>query len=82
MVKADSEGQPGPHNYGRTQADGANMLADAVKPFGGIVMWRAFVYNEKTPTDRIRQAYDEFKPLDGKFRDNVIVQVKIFILLL
>lgn len=76
LVKADSEGQPGPHNYGRTQADGANMLADAVKPFGGIVMWRAFVYNEKTPTDRIRQAYDEFKPLDGKFRDNVIVQVK------
>jgi alpha-glucuronidase len=76
LVKADSEGQPGPHNYGRTQADGANMLADAVKPFGGIVMWRAFVYNEKTPTDRIKQAYDEFKPLDGKFRDNVIVQVK------
>ncbi|MFD2203561.1 alpha-glucuronidase family glycosyl hydrolase [Shivajiella indica] len=76
LVKADSEGQPGPHNYGRTQADGANTLADAVKPFGGIVMWRAFVYNEKTPTDRIKQAYDEFKPLDGKFRDNVIVQVK------
>lgn len=76
LVKADSEGQPGPHNYGRTQADGANMLADAVKPFGGIVMWRAFVYNEKTPTDRIKQAYDEFKPLDGKFMDNVIVQVK------
>jgi alpha-glucuronidase len=76
LVKADSEGQPGPHNYGRTQADGANMLADAVKPYDGIVMWRAFVYNEDTPTDRIRQAYDEFKPLDGKFRDNVIVQVK------
>jgi len=76
LVKADSEGQPGPHNYGRTQAEGANTLADAVKPFGGIVMWRAFVYNEKTPTDRIKQAYDEFKPLDGKFRDNVIVQVK------
>jgi alpha-glucuronidase len=76
LVKADSEGQPGPHNYGRTQAEGANMLADAVNPFGGIVMWRAFVYNEKTPTDRIRQAYDEFKPLDGKFRDNVILQVK------
>lgn len=76
LVKADSEGQPGPHNYGRTQADGANMLADAVQPFGGIVMWRAFVYNEHTPTDRIRQAYDEFKPLDGKFRENVIVQVK------
>ena len=76
LVKADSEGQPGPHNYGRTQADGANTLADAVKPYGGIVMWRAFVYNEKTPTDRVKQAYDEFKPLDGKFRDNVIVQVK------
>ena len=76
LVKADSEGQPGPHNYGRTQAEGANMLADALKPHNGIVMWRAFVYNEKTPTDRIRQAYDEFQPLDGKFRDNVIVQVK------
>jgi alpha-glucuronidase len=76
LVKADSEGQPGPHNYGRTQADGANTLADAVKPYGGIIMWRAFVYNEKTPTDRIKQAYDEFKPLDGKFRENVIVQVK------
>jgi alpha-glucuronidase len=76
LVKADSEGQPGPHNYGRTQADGANMLADAVQPFGGIVMWRAFVYNEKTPTDRIKQAYDEFKPLDGEFRENVIIQVK------
>jgi alpha-glucuronidase len=76
LVKADSEGQPGPHNYGRTQADGANTLADAVKPFGGIVMWRAFVYNEKTPTDRIKQAYDEFNPLDGKFRENVILQVK------
>lgn len=76
LVKADSEGQPGPHNYGRTQADGANMLAEAVQAYGGIVMWRAFVYNEHTPTDRIRQAYDEFKPLDGKFRDNVIVQVK------
>jgi alpha-glucuronidase len=76
VVKADSEGQPGPHNYGRTQADGANLLADAVKPYGGIIMWRAFVYNEKTPTDRAKQAYDEFKPLDGVFRDNVIVQVK------
>lgn len=76
LVKADSEGQPGPHNYGRTQAEGANMLADAVKPFGGIVMWRAFVYSEKTPDDRHKQAYNEFVPLDGKFRDNVIVQVK------
>lgn len=76
LVKADSEGQPGPHNYGRTQADGANLLADALKPHGGLVMWRAFVYNEHTPTDRIKQAYDDFKPLDGKFHDNVIVQVK------
>ncbi|MFD2034783.1 alpha-glucuronidase family glycosyl hydrolase [Belliella marina] len=76
VVKADSEGQPGPHNYGRTQADGANMLADALKPFGGIVMWRAFVYSENTPDDRHKQAYNEFKPLDGLFRDNVIVQVK------
>ncbi|MCH7412448.1 alpha-glucuronidase [Belliella sp. R4-6] len=76
VVKADSEGQPGPHNYGRTQTDGANMLADAVAPFGGIVMWRAFVYSEKTPDDRHKQAFNEFKPLDGKFRKNVIVQVK------
>jgi alpha-glucuronidase len=76
LVKADSEGQPGPHNYGRTQAQGANMLADAVAPHGGIVVWRAFVYNENVPTDRIRQAYDEFRPLDGQFRDNVMVQVK------
>ncbi|MES2332557.1 MAG: alpha-glucuronidase [Bacteroidota bacterium] len=75
VVKANSEGQPGPQDYGRTHADGANMLADAVKPFGGIVMWRAFVYqpNEK---DRAKQAYNEFMPLDGKFRDNVIIQVK------
>lgn len=76
LVKADSEGQPGPHNYNRTQADGANMLADAVAPFGGIVMWRAFVYDQHVPEDRTKQAYNEFKPLDGKFRDNVIVQVK------
>ncbi len=76
LVKADSEGQPGPHNYGRTQADGANLLAEALKPHGGLVMWRAFVYSENTPTDRTKQAYDEFKPLDGKFKDNVIVQVK------
>ncbi|MBW3468115.1 alpha-glucuronidase family glycosyl hydrolase [Arthrospiribacter ruber] len=76
LVKADSEGQPGPHNYGRTQAEGANVLADAVKPFGGIVMWRAFVYSEHTPDDRHKQAYNEFVPIDGKFRDNVIVQVK------
>ncbi|HEV8511830.1 MAG TPA: alpha-glucuronidase family glycosyl hydrolase, partial [Cyclobacteriaceae bacterium] len=75
-VKANSEGQPGPQNYGRSHADGANMLADAVKPFGGIVMWRAFVYDNAVPDDRAMQAFNEFKPLDGKFRDNVIVQIK------
>lgn len=75
LVKANSEGQPGPQDYGRTHADGANMLADALKPFGGIVMWRAFVYNP-TDDDRAKQAYREFKPLDGAFRDNVILQVK------
>jgi alpha-glucuronidase len=76
LVKADSEGQPGPHNYNRNHAEGANMLADAVAPHGGIIMWRAFVYDQNVPEDRIKQAYNEFKPLDGKFRDNVIVQVK------
>ncbi|WP_317047768.1 alpha-glucuronidase family glycosyl hydrolase [Pleomorphovibrio marinus] len=76
LVKADSEGQPGPHNYGRTQAEGANLLADALSPHGGIVMWRAFVYSQDTPEDRAKQAFNEFKPLDGKFRDNVIIQVK------
>jgi alpha-glucuronidase len=76
LVKANSEGQPGPQNYGRTHADGANMLADAVAPYKGIVMWRAFVYSNETPTDRHKQAYDEFVPLDGKFRSNVMVQVK------
>lgn len=76
LVKANSEGQPGPQNYGRTHADGANMLADAVAPFGGIVMWRAFVYSNETPDDRFKQAYSEFQPLDGRFRDNVLVQVK------
>jgi alpha-glucuronidase len=75
LVKASSEGQPGPQDFGRTHADGANMLADALKPFGGIVMWRAFVYSPQDP-DRAKQAYNEFVPLDGKFRDNVIVQVK------
>ena len=65
LVKANSEGQPGPQDYERTHADGANMLADAVAPHGGIVMWRAFVYSNDVPVDRIRQAYDEFKPLDG-----------------
>jgi alpha-glucuronidase len=76
LVKANSEGQPGPQNYGRNHADGANVLAEAVAPFGGIVMWRAFVYSNEVPTDRVKQAYDEFKPLDGKFLPNVIVQVK------
>jgi len=75
LIKANSEGQPGPQTYGRTHADGANMLADALAPYNGIVMWRAFVYSS-TSTDRFRQAYDEFKPLDGSFRSNVLVQVK------
>lgn len=76
LVKANSEGQPGPQNYGRTHADGANMLADALSPYKGIVMWRAFVYDAKADQDRFKQAYEEFKPLDGKFRENVAVQVK------
>ncbi|WP_018479476.1 alpha-glucuronidase family glycosyl hydrolase [Pontibacter roseus] len=76
LVKANSEGQPGPQNYGRNHAEGANMLADVVAPHGGIVMWRAFVYDDKEPDDRAKQAYNEFKPLDGTFRDNVLVQVK------
>ena len=75
LVKANSEGQPGPCDYERTHAEGANMLADALKPYRGIVMWRAFVYSP-TDSDRAKQAYLEFTPLDGKFRDNVIVQVK------
>lgn len=76
LVKANSEGQPGPQNYNRTHAEGANMLADALEPFGGIVMWRAFVYDNNVPVDRAKQALNEFKPLDGKFRDNVLIQVK------
>ncbi|WP_437730214.1 alpha-glucuronidase family glycosyl hydrolase [Sorangium sp. So ce1335] len=76
LVKANSEGQPGPQDYNRTHADGANMLADAVAPHGGIVMWRAFVYSDDNPPDRIKQAYEQFKPLDGKFKDNVLVQAK------
>lgn len=76
LVKANSEGQPGPQNYGRTHADGANMLADALAPYGGIVMWRAFVYSSETPEDRFKQAYADFKPLDGQFRSNVMIQVK------
>ncbi len=75
LVKANSEGQPGPQDYGRTHADGANMLADALSPYGGIVFWRAFVYHP-TKDDRAKQAYQEFVPLDGEFRDNVILQVK------
>jgi alpha-glucuronidase len=76
LVKANSEGEPGPQDYGRSHADGANMLADALAPFGGVVMWRAFVYSNEQPDDRAKQAYSEFKPLDGKFRDNVLLQVK------
>lgn len=96
LVKANSEGQPGPQNYNRTHADGANMLADAVAPYGGIVMWRAFVYDVRVQkasedfgsavvdpnappiasSDRFKQAYDQFKPLDGLFKKNVLVQVK------
>jgi alpha-glucuronidase len=76
LVKANSEGQPGPQDYGRSHADGANMLADALAPHGGIVMWRAFVYRAASGEDRAKQAYDEFTPLDGKFRRNVILQVK------
>jgi len=76
VVKANSEGQPGPQAYSRTHADGANMLADALAPHGGIVMWRAFVYSAEDATDRHKQAYNEFVPLDGSFRPNVMVQVK------
>lgn len=76
LVKANSEGQPGPQDYGRTHAEGANLLADAVGPHGGVVMWRAFVYAHENPDDRAKQAYADFQPLDGQFRDNVIVQVK------
>ncbi|MCD8354403.1 MAG: alpha-glucuronidase [Clostridiales bacterium] len=81
MVKADSEGQPGPSAYGRTHADGANLLAEAVAPFGGKVIWRCFVYNcqqdwRDTKTDRAKAGYDFFAPLDGKFRDNVVLQIK------
>lgn len=81
LVKADSENRPGPFTYGRDHADGANMLAEALKPHGGIVIWRCFVYNCKQDwrdrtTDRARAAYDHFQPLDGRFMDNVILQVK------
>ena len=75
LVKANSEGEPGPCDFGRTHAEGANMMADILKKHGGIVMWRAFVYNPQSK-DRARQAYEEFMPLDGQFHDNVILQVK------
>jgi len=76
VVKANSEGQPGPQNYGRSQAEGANLIADALAEHGGVMMWRAFVYDHEVPEDRAKQAYSEFKPLDGSFRANVAVQVK------
>ena len=76
VVKANSEGQPGPQDYGRTHADGANVLADALAPHGGIVMWRAFVYNPEVDPDRVKRAYMEFVPLDEKFRANVFIQTK------
>jgi alpha-glucuronidase len=76
LVKANSEGQPGPGDYGRSHAEGANLLAEALAPHGGIVFWRAFVYSAEVPDDRAKQAYDELTPLDGHFADNVIVQVK------
>lgn len=75
LVKANSEGQPGPQDYGRTHVDGANMLADAVGD-RGVVIWRAFVYSHEQPDDRAKQGYNEFKPFDGQFRDNVVIQVK------
>ncbi len=76
LVKANSEGQPGPQEYGRSHAEGANMIADAVAPHGGIVMWRAFIYEVHPSVDRVNQAYNEFKPLDGRFHPNVAVQIK------
>lgn len=76
LVKANSEGQPGPQDYKRTHADGANMLANAVLPYNGLIIWRAFVYAAENPVDRHKQAYDDFVPLDGKFKSNVMVQVK------
>jgi alpha-glucuronidase len=76
LVKANSEGQAGPEDYGRSHADGANMFADALAPHGGVVMWRAFVYSNNPRVDRTKQAYDEFVPLDGNFRENVLLQVK------
>lgn len=76
LVKANSEGQPGPQNYGRTHADGANMMAEVLSPHQGVVLWRAFVYSEHDTSDRAKQAYTEFVPMDGDFAENVIIQVK------
>jgi alpha-glucuronidase len=76
LVKANSEGQPGPIDYGRTHAEGANVIADALRPHGGVVLWRAFVYSERDATDRAMQAYRQLQPLDGAFADNVVLQVK------
>jgi alpha-glucuronidase len=76
LIKANSEGQPGPQDYKRSHADGANMFADALAPHKGVVIWRAFVYSHENPDDRHKQAYADFVPLDGKFRNNVLVQVK------
>ncbi len=76
LAKANSEGQPGPQDYHRTHADGANVIADALQPYNGIVLWRAFVYSPDNTADRVTQAQTEFAPLDGKFRDNVVVQIK------
>ncbi len=76
LVKANSEGQPGPQDYGRTHVDGANLLANALKPHGGIVMWRAFVYGNYQSNDRVKQAYEEFMPFDGRFADNILIQPK------
>jgi alpha-glucuronidase len=76
LVKANSEGQPGPMDYGRTHADGANAIAEALQPHGGVVLWRAFVYSERDATDRAMQAYRQLQPLDGAFADNVVLQVK------
>jgi alpha-glucuronidase len=76
LVKANSEGEPGPQDYGRTHADGANMLAEAMRPFNGVVIWRAFVYKADPNGDRFKEAYDQFKPLEGTFDPKVIVQVK------
>jgi alpha-glucuronidase len=76
LVKANSEGMPGPQDYNRTHADGANMLAEALGPYHGIIMWRAFVYNADVDSDRVKRSYKEFVPLDGKFRPNVFIQAK------